>query len=295
MPAVDKVIDRLLASLHSTPPLRVWSLIVTFYGDAIVPRGGELWLGTITELMAALRIDERAVRAAMSRLAKDDWVERHKIGRRSFYALSPAGRSEFAAASERIYNASTNRKVDGWRIALLENGEGRQGQRERLLKAGFGLLAPNVLIAAGQPAIGSDGEMEGLVVLAARFEQGNEEDLVARAFDLMPLSIRYRSFVQRYSPLLRAVEDRGVPTGIEAMAARVLVIHDYRRIVLRDPRLPARLLPKDWPGHDALRLCAALYRRLVSPSDAWLKRAAFCRDGRLPEPIASYSKRFSGL
>ncbi len=295
MPAVDTVIDRLLASLHATPPLRVWSLIVTFYGDAIVPRGGELWLGTITELMAAMRIDERAVRAAMSRLAKDDWVERHKIGRRSFYALSPQGRSEFVAASERIYASQAERKANDWRVALLADGEARAAQRERLIKSGFGQLATNVLIAAGQPSISGDEAKAGAIVLSARVEQGNEEDLVARAFDLLPLSIRYRAFVERYKPLLKAVKERGPPGGIDAMVARVLLIHDFRRIVLRDPRLPTHLLPADWLGHDALALCAALYRRLVSPSDAWLKSSALCRDGRLPEPIAGYSKRFSGI
>lgn len=34
----------------------------------------------------------------------------------------------------------------------------------------------------------------------------------------------------------------------DAFTARILLIHHYRRVVLRDPLLPSALLPADWPG-----------------------------------------------
>ena len=34
---------------------------------------------------------------------------------------------------------------------------------------------------------------------------------------------------------------------------RTLLIHEYRRLHLRDPLLPKRLLPANWPGHQAAR------------------------------------------
>ena len=78
--------------------MRAWSLIVTLYGDAIVPRGGSLWLGSLTDIMVLFRIDAGHVRTAMSRLTADGWLERVKVGRNSYYRLSRRGQGSFSEA-----------------------------------------------------------------------------------------------------------------------------------------------------------------------------------------------------
>ncbi|NRG19032.1 phenylacetic acid degradation operon negative regulatory protein PaaX [Rhizobiales bacterium] len=291
--ATSAAIDKLVVALHACQPLRVWSLIVTFYGDAVVPRGGEIWLGTISELMQAMEIDDRAVRAAMSRLARDGWVERYKIGRRSFYGLSAAGHDEFAAASERIYTRPETQEGGEWQIVLLGEGNGRQSQRERLLKAGFGQLSANMLIGTIATAIPGPAAGGATLVFRSTLERGSEEDLIGRAFDLAPLAVRYHAFMERYKPLWTALDDGDLLAGIDAMIARTLLIHDYRRIVLRDPFLPKRYLPEDWAGHEARKLCAGIYKVLQKPSDAWLCSAGQSRDGDLPKPVSGYFQRFA--
>jgi len=67
------------------------------FGDAIVPRGGSVWLGTLLEFFGAIDIDSGVVRTAMSRLAADGWLEREKVGRNSFYRLMKQGRQTFDA------------------------------------------------------------------------------------------------------------------------------------------------------------------------------------------------------
>jgi phenylacetic acid degradation operon negative regulatory protein len=62
-------------------------------------------------------------------------------------------------------------------------------------------------------------------------------------------------------------------TPAQAMAARTLLIHDWRRIVLRDPDLPADLLPDDWPGNHALEMIRPLYAGLADASERWLDEA----------------------
>jgi phenylacetic acid degradation operon negative regulatory protein len=69
-------------------PSRTGSIVITVFGDAIVPRGGSVWLGTLLEFFKALDIDSGVVRTAMSRLAADGWLERNKVGRNSFYRLA---------------------------------------------------------------------------------------------------------------------------------------------------------------------------------------------------------------
>src|SRR5271156_2866964 len=72
-------------------PSRTGSIVITLFGDAIVPRGGSVWLGTLLAFFETLDIDSGVVRTAMSRLAADGWLERNKVGRNSFYRLGGEG------------------------------------------------------------------------------------------------------------------------------------------------------------------------------------------------------------
>ena len=64
-------VTALLDRFQASRPVRAWSLIVTLYGDAIVPRGGSLWLGSLTGMMARFGIDAGHVRTATSRLVAE--------------------------------------------------------------------------------------------------------------------------------------------------------------------------------------------------------------------------------
>jgi len=45
-------VDKLLLALQQDSSLKVWSLIVTFFGDAVVVRGGNVFLRVIDGLFA---------------------------------------------------------------------------------------------------------------------------------------------------------------------------------------------------------------------------------------------------
>ncbi|MEL6795067.1 MAG: phenylacetic acid degradation protein, partial [Pseudomonadota bacterium] len=98
-------LDQLIERLHGEGRLRVWSLAVTIFGDAVAPRGGSIAMSDLSTLLERLGAEPGAVRTAMSRLARDGYVERAKDGRRSFYRLAPAAAAEFQRATARIYAA----------------------------------------------------------------------------------------------------------------------------------------------------------------------------------------------
>lgn len=81
-------LEPVLAHVRAEPS-RTWSIIITFFGDAIVPRGGTIWLGTLFVFFKAMAVGESVVRSAVSRLAAEDWLCRTKVGRNSFL---PSGR-----------------------------------------------------------------------------------------------------------------------------------------------------------------------------------------------------------
>ena len=58
----------------------------------------------------------------------------------------------------------------------------------------------------------------------------------------------------------------------EAFFVRTLLIHEYRKVRLRDPNLPQALLPANWSGFRARQLCETLYGQLLTSSEAFLQR-----------------------
>ncbi len=285
-------VSALLRDFHARPPVRAWSLIVTLYGDAVVPRGGSLWLGSLVELMALFRIDAGHVRTAMSRLTADGWLERVKAGRNSYYRLSKRAVRDFAAATERIYFVHEPQFDGTLRLAVLDPGADRLDARAALTRAGFVALSPTSYLATADPTTRLP---KGVHLLRAVAEEGRE--LAAAAWKLDDLAAAYRAFVARFTPLNGALARLGTKTmtGDDALVARTLLIHEFRRIVLRDPGLPAALLPPDWPGFAARELAARIYRRLIRASEAFLGANGRNERGFLPPPGPDFLQRFPSL
>ncbi len=269
----------ILAHLRDEPS-RTWSLIITVYGDAIVPRGGSVWLGTLLAFFSALEIGEGVVRTAMSRLAADGWLERNRVGRNSFYRLRTKGRAQFEAAAQRIYNAQPVPWQGHFELLLPDDSN-----RAKMEEAGCGAMAPGVWLAP-RPL-----EIDGLR-LRAEGDAKTLRILAARAWPLDRLGESYAGFVETFTPLRDFLADGGICSGIDALAARVLLIHEYRRIVLRDPLLPTQVLPTDWPGETARRLCADVYRAVLPASEAWLDANAIDDTGAALPPNTLIYKRF---
>jgi phenylacetic acid degradation operon negative regulatory protein len=271
--------------------VRAWSLIITLYGDAIVPRGGSLWLGSLSEIMALFRIDAGHVRTAMSRLTADGWLTREKTGRNSYYRLSRREQGGFITATQRIYFTHTPHFDGRLRLALLGPGiDDRSAVRPMLEGAGFAALSPTAYVAFADPAL-SLPETEGLFLVHAD-PADDMHALADAAWKLGPLAASYRAFIARFTSLDSALAAGKAATGADALVARTLLIHEFRRIVLRDPGLPPGLLPDDWPGAAARALTARLYRKLVTESEAFLDSAAQDQNGALPPAGGELAARF---
>ena len=274
-------------------PSRTGSIVITVFGDAIVPRGGSVWLGTLLEFFEALDIDSGVVRTAMSRLAADGWLERNKVGRNSFYRLAKKGRQTFAAATRHIYDPPPSDWTGRFELLLIGNGEDRDASREALKNAGFGSPLPGVWVApSGVPV---PEEAAGAIRLEVSAEDDSGRRLLSDSWPLQRTADAYQKFMKTFEPL-RGWISRGEPlTEADAFTARILLIHHYRRVVLRDPLLPTALLPADWPGRAARKLCGEIYRGLLRQSEQWLDQHATNEDGPLPRPNGELGRRFEGV
>jgi phenylacetic acid degradation operon negative regulatory protein len=302
--AAPTISTDLVARFRRQRPLRAGSLIVTLFGDSIMPRGGAVALGSLIALAAPFGLNERLVRTATARLAKDGWLEGRRVGKLSEYHLSDSGRERFAEATRRIYSAPDAEWAGRWTVIVLppmRTAEKKQ-LREELTWRGFGALSGNVFVhpeldsrALGLRRHAADPLSKVIVFDAALADDDAPQRLVSLGWDLEDLAARYQRFVKRFEIVLAALRGRRSRDPQACFIVRTLLIHEYRRLHLRDPLLPARLLRADWPGARAAALCRDIYACVLAASETHLSRVAALLDGLLPPPDASVMQRFGGL
>jgi phenylacetic acid degradation operon negative regulatory protein len=271
-------------------PSRTGSIVITVFGDAIVPRGGSVWLGTLLEFFKTIDIDSSVVRTAMSRLAADGWFEREKVGRNSFYRLVKRERQTFDIATKHIYGAPVSDWTGRFELLLIGNGCHRDATREALKNAGFGSPLPGVWVAPSGVPIPEEAASAIRLEVSAEDDSGRR--LLSESWPLHRTADAYLKFMKTFEPLRGWIDRRERLSDVDAFTARILLIHHYRRVVLRDPLLPTALLPADWPGRAARKLCGEIYRGLLPASEQWLDRHATNEKGPLPPAGVELARRF---
>jgi phenylacetic acid degradation operon negative regulatory protein len=280
-------------------PLRAWSLIVTVFGDVVAPRGGSLWLGTLNDIMCAFGIGEGVVRTAMSRLAADGWVMRDRIGRNSYYRLTPKATTLSEAAAVRIYRLPQRGWSGIWSLAVLEEEPGARlaDRRAALQRAGFAQLNAGLFIAPAGHRV--PDEAGRVLAFSARSSSARPDALdqdreIARsAWKLDKIAGAYRDFCEHFAPVASALASSRGSSDLAVLAVRLLLVHELRRIVLRDPGLPLDLLGSDWAGLEARALARKIWLACLKPSERWLDTQARGLDGApLPHPSPELLRRF---
>jgi phenylacetic acid degradation operon negative regulatory protein len=319
-----------IASFLATDPPRSKSLVVTIFGDAIVPHGGMVWLGSLIELLAPFGVNDRLLRTSVFRLAQEGWLGAQRDGRRASYAITPDAMARFVHAYRRIY-APPNVHWDGsWTLVL--NGDGtlnaaeRAAVRKELLWEGYSVIAPGIMghPAADGPAL--DELLKRLGVAGKLFVvQGKSmrqvsarplSDLVAEGWDVAGVAEGYTRFIAQFEPLLAALRASadaadGLPPGgadadgveacdqpltpEKAFVVRTLLTHAYRRVQLHDPQLPVELLPTPWPGALAYELARQIYLLVYAAAEQHIETALRREDAAAPAAEAAFFDRFGGL
>lgn len=302
---VETACRKLVNNFRSRPTLRSGSLITTVFGDAIAPRGGNVWLGSLITVMAEFGVGERLVRTSVHRLSKDGWLQSEQLGRRSYYSLSADGRERFEQATHRIYSVPAGHWDGRWCLLLLSalDTATKDAVRREFGWLGFCALSANVLahpasdFAEIDTAIKRMGIADKLVVLEGqtiRNEAGMRE-LAHDGWNLGELNTRYEQFVKMFRPVMKAITEAGEIEEKQSFIVRTLLIQEYRKVLLRDPLLPQELLPVGWKGAAAYQLCRNLYLATHRGADTWLGSVLETTDGPLPPPGERFWMRFGGI
>lgn len=309
MPAQDRC-AALVRKFRREPDASARTLLVTIFGDSVAPRGGEVWLGTLSRLVEPLGVSERLVRTSLQRLVTEGLLVNRREGRLSHYSIAPAARHEFWEADQRIYHPRTATPWDGrWTVAVESAGlaaPDRSALRQQLAWLGFGSLSASVQVCpldrtAELHRLLDDLGLGGQVVVfrGEVAEAGRTDKDLAQALtkDLQALEPAWKAFLRRFGPVADALghPERAPSAAVEpeeAFLVRTLLVHAYRRVVLREPELPAELWPPVWVGEQAYSVAATCYRALSGPADVHLR--SVCASGGIgPTPVEpAYADRF---
>lgn len=252
----------LIASLRAEGRLRVWSLVITAFGDLVQHRGGAITTARLGAVLGRIGVEPGALRTALSRLDSDGWVVRERTGRTSLCRLSAEGLAQFGPATSTIYAPPRAAPVERWSLS-----------------ASLGDTGPVLRL---DPA----GQAAGDVVVTGTLDQ------ITPAFREASLDPACRAALEMLAEDLRALP--GVTEPLDAAAARLLLIHRWRRIVLRFPEPWAQLLPASAPLPDPRRAVAEAYAALSGPAETWLSRPLPGGEG-MPAPRAEFASRFGRL
>lgn len=214
----------LIAELRAVSDLKVWSVLVTLFGDMALAEDARLSGPRLRALLGPLGIQPEAVRVALHRLRKDGWITAERAGRIGQYGLSARGRAETEAVAERVYGA--NRPTQSPWFLVVQPDELDPPKQGLSLGHGRFLcpedVAPPALSAPLQRAIPS-------WVIAHVLPEG--------------LDAAFATLETLVSSPVTVPDD-----AEEAAVLRLLILHHWRRLVLRTPPLGEALLGADWSG-----------------------------------------------
>ncbi len=253
----DPDLARAIAVLTGDEPPRVWSFIVTIFGDLAQGEGDAMSGRVLARMAEEAGLRPETVRVALHRLRKDGWIDSHRNGRRSSYTLTRFGRAQSAAAAPRIY-APHAPEPGGWTVLLADPGGrgdalGDIASRTDAVPLGtVGLLVPGP-VETVEPGL--------LRICADRIDIPDWVRASTAPDDLRDSFARLADRLGRVDALVALP----VP-GLRAATVRVLIVHSWRRVLLRHADLPEALFPDDWKGEVCRRRVQGLLTRLPRPA-----------------------------
>ncbi|AQZ62838.1 Phenylacetic acid degradation operon negative regulatory protein paaX [[Actinomadura] parvosata subsp. kistnae] len=258
------------------------SLLLTVLGEFVLPRGGQVWTGTLVTALGTLGVEEKSARQALSRTAAEGLLEPARHGRRVRWSLTGAGDRLLREGTERIYGFMRGpHDWDGrWLVLTAAVPETqrrlRHRLRTRLTWLGLGSPAPGLWVipdaskAAAVRDVLRELHLDGRAFAwtGPAADIGDTGELIMAAWDLGDVEKRYLRFIERF--------ERVTPgSDLDAFASQVLLIQEWRRFPFLDPDLPAELLQPGWPGPRA----AAVFHDL---RNRWHRRAQAAYDAMDP-------------
>ncbi|MDG2341258.1 MAG: PaaX family transcriptional regulator C-terminal domain-containing protein [Paracoccaceae bacterium] len=250
--------DKAINALTKGDRHRVWSLIVTIFGDLAQNKGDEISAQTLGKITESFGVKAEALRVALYRLRKDGWIDSRRKGRTSHYFLTAFGLDQTISATPRIYG-NTNPSAKKWYLVVASNeSDASKKELESLAVSGDCIaLGSNTLITTGRLQDFSAHLLTSLLddaqLPAWMKQQVIGTDLKTSYDNLFSILSEVKTFLDReFKPVERAV-------------LRTLIVHSWRRVLLRHPDAPDSFYPDDCKAKECRELVLDILGRLSRP------------------------------
>lgn len=211
--------DSTAKALLNIEKIKVWSLIVTLFGDLGRSSSQSLTGKQINSLLGHIGIKPEATRVALHRLKNEGWIETSKSGRETVYAMSERAKRETVQVYEDVYGEG-NKYPEGWCLSVGHDKEINQKSNGPCIE-----LSRNVsLVPVAHKKAGNE-RVYAKIDKTSLTQWLSNRLLPEQATKIIPLLIDI-SNEHAASTVLQNPYD--------AFAIRLLVLHHWRKLALRD-------------------------------------------------------------
>jgi phenylacetic acid degradation operon negative regulatory protein len=245
------------------PPVRVRprQVLFTILSQYVLPMGAiAVATRTFVDALEGIGVSHRATRATLNRVVADRYLERRRVGRQAFYAITSAGHHTLQAMQWRLqaWVERVESPSSWWTLLSFSIPESRRHDRyllrTELAWKGFGALRDGLWLAPGTDDVDdllAELDLQDHVeVLHARPRSPDQaRSLVERIWNLDELRGRCEAFLTRW-------DERSTQlAGADELSRHLLLLTEWRQLLRVHPHIPFDDLPSDWP----IRRCAELF------------------------------------
>lgn len=249
------------------------SLVLALFGAYAHHLPSPVPVRELVRLLAAVDVDASSARSTVTRLKRRGLLHPARTPQGAGYEPAPATRELLEDWRTRAYATAEPREDDGWVLAVFSVPESQRQKRyllrSRLASLGFGTTSPGVWIGPAPlhrqarhtlRRLGLDRYVE--LFRGEHLGFAPTVEAVARWWDLAALAKRHEEFLERHEHVLHGWRRRTDTPPQEAYRDYLRVLDSWHRLLGADPRLPARLLPANWPGTRSAAVFRELHERL---------------------------------
>lgn len=293
-------LNTLINQLISKAKLRPKSMIMTIFGDVVSLYGGSSSLMTLIAIAKNFGFSEGLIRTSVNRLKQKGWLNVRKNNNRSHYSLTEKAQLLFDEAQKKIYYHIQPYKEEYWTLVYTGDAKNKlqsnKFEKELVFK-GFAYLGRRFLFSPKPQGevydVARKLDLESsILIFKANISKNTDrlfvKQLMEEHWHIQTLVEAYEKFNTFFVPILEIIKMREQEVSDKHMLTlRLILIHEYRKMILKDPNLPQILLPSYWPYDISYQLCSRIYQEIYFSSSRYLTSNFF----KL-EPIIQ--GRFSG-
>lgn len=207
-------IQKSLEILIGLEKIKVWSLIVTLFGDLDDTSSQSLSGKQINNLLGHIGIKPEATRVALHRLKNENWIETSKSGRETIYKMSNKARRETSSVYADVYGSSI-KYPQGWQLLITPD------YHDVDITPALTVMKNIILVPITSKS--ADKEM-----LPTEFITQNIPEWFAEKI-INPSSLEIASTLK-----ITAKTPIAKKTNLNEVAIRLLILHHWRKLALRD-------------------------------------------------------------